>query len=779
MTNYKSRLLAATSFVLALSGVAHAQTAAPAAATGSTVEAVALDEVVVTATRRSERLQDVPLAVAAVSGDQLQSAGFKGITDLQYSVSGVQFGTTPNDSGFRLRGVGSAGGFTSSSESPVGLVVDGVVIGFGSPVDSLGDLERVEVLKGPQGTQFGKNASSGVISITTRKPSLSQATGDIFASYGSLNERDIHGGVSAPLSDTLAVGIFAFDKAYDGFVHNVVRNEDWGGIHNRGARGKVLWQPSDTFSAYLIGDYSRQKQKGPGQLWTLNKVPSADPNFNAPFTNLSALGVTAGSDNDKSIEDGGGTLGSKNYGGSLELNWELGDYTLTSLSAYRGYKDDPYAYSIDGSPYAKFTAHSNGQHKKQTSQEFRLTSPGAGRLSYVAGVYVSRLETKLTGESAQLRPAEPFSDVPVVSITAGLNYGKTTTDSAAVFADGRFKLTDTLSVLGGARLTKDKVEASNWSEIDPSLPAFLTAGGTVVPYAPRTLQTGSITKSSPSGRIGLDYKPNDDVLIFGTVARGYLGPTVTFAALSGTKTDVKPQTVNDITVGAKTQFLDHRLTLNVNAFYDKYNDLQTAVLRNNEFVTENAGGLSAKGFEIETILRVNSSLKLNASTTYSDAKYTDYITACPNNIVAAGTAAVAAHCNATGSTTANPLYQAKGQPLAGAPKVTAVLGANFEHAVTAGLTLDASANYSYRTKVQNSVGDPNTIQKGYGLLNVSVGVGPEDRQWRVGLFARNLLDQNYNAAIITLPFQTGYDGYVNWRTRDAQRTVGVSLEGHF
>ena len=775
MITYKSRLLAATSFVLVLSGAAHAQNAAPAQAT----EAVALDEVVVTATRRSERLQDVPLAVAAISGDQLQSAGFKGITDLQYSVSGVQFGATPNDSGFRLRGVGSAGGFSSSSESPVGLVVDGVVVGFGSPVDSLGDLERVEVLKGPQGTQFGKNASSGVISITTRKPSLSTASGDIFASYGSLNERDIHGGVTAPLSDELAVGLFLFDKAYDGFVRNVVRNEDWGGIHNRGARGKLYWQPDDKFSAYLIGDYSRQKQIGPSQLWTLNSVPKADSSFNLPFTNLTSLGVVAGANNDKSVEDGGGSYNTKNYGASLELNWNLGDYTLTSLTAYRGFKEDPRTYSIDASPYAKFTAQARGLVKSQQSQEFRLTSPSDGPLSYVAGVYVSRLETENTGESAQLRPATPFSTVPVVSITAGLNHGKTTTDSAAVFADGRFKLTDSLSLLGGARLTKDKVEASNWSELDPSLPPFLTRGGTTVPYGPRPLQTGSISKSSPSGRIGLDYKVSDDVMIFGTLARGYLGPTVTFSALSGTKTNVRPQTVDDITVGAKTQFLDHRLTLNVNAFRDKYTDLQTAVLRNHEFVTENAGGLKATGFEIETILRVNSSLKVNASTTYSDAQYTNYLTSCPNSIVSAGAAAVAAQCSAPGSTTANRLYQAKGQPLAGAPKVTAVIGANFEHSVSSALTLDASVNYAYRTKVQNGVGDVNTVQKGYGLLNMSVGVGPEDRQWRVGLFARNLLDQNYNAAIITLPFQSGSDGYINWRARDAQRTVGVTLEGQF
>ncbi len=768
MNGFKISLLAATGVSVAVGGAAHAEQAS--SAKGATTESpIAIEEVVVTATRRSERLQDVPLAVSAVSGDQLAATGAKQVTDLQYSVSGVQFGNTPNDSGFRLRGVGSAGGFTSSSESPVGLVVDGVVAPFGSPADSLGDLERVEVLKGPQGTQFGKNASSGVISITTRKPSLTQATVDVFASYGSLNERDVHGGVTAPLSDTLAVGLFVYDKAYDGFIHNVVRNEDWGGIHNNGARGKLYWKPSDTFSAYLIGDYSRQRQKGPGQLWTINKAPASD----LAFSNLSSLGVTAGASNDESVEEGAGSFATTNLGGSLELNWEAGDYTLTSLSAYRGYKEDPFTYAIDGSSLARFTAQAKGSVKTQASQEFRITSPSGGRLSYVAGLFLSRLEVENRGESAQLRPALQYGSSYTISITAGFNHTQTTTDSAAIFADGRFKLTDTLSLLGGARFTKDKIEAANWTTVDPSLDS------SVVGNVARARVTGESSKTSPSGRIGLDWKPSDNVLVFGTVARGYLGPTVTFSALSGTKTNVAPQTVDDVTVGAKTTLLDRRLTLNGNIFYDKYTDLQTAVLRNNEFVTENAGGLEAKGFEIEANLRVNSFLKLNASTTYSDAKYTDYITSCPNSIVNAGTAAVAAKCNATGSTSANPLYQAAGQPLAGAPKVTAVLGASFERPITNALTLDASANYSYRTKTQNSVGDANTIQKGYGVLNVSAGIGPEDRQWRVGVFARNLLKQDFNAAVITLPFQSGYDGYINWRTREAERTIGVTLEGHF
>ncbi|MET0366090.1 MAG: TonB-dependent receptor plug domain-containing protein, partial [Sphingobium sp.] len=182
--------LAGTSMIALAAPAAAQDTAAPQAATDATAGS---EDIVVTASRRAERLQDVPIAVSAISAEQLGKTGFKNLTDIAYTFSGVQFGTTPNDAGFRVRGVGTLGGFTSASEAPVGLVVDNVVVGFGSPVNSLGDLERIEVLKGPQGTQFGKNASSGIINITTKKPQLGKLTGNAFASYGSLNERDIHG----------------------------------------------------------------------------------------------------------------------------------------------------------------------------------------------------------------------------------------------------------------------------------------------------------------------------------------------------------------------------------------------------------------------------------------------------------------------------------------------------------------------------------------------------------------------------------------------------------
>ncbi|ANI79452.1 TonB-dependent receptor [Sphingobium sp. EP60837] len=742
-------------------------------------------DIVVTATRRAERLQDVPLAVSALGGEQLAATGFKDLTNIAYTFSGVQFGTTPNDAGFRVRGVGTLGGFTSASEAPVGLVVDNVVIGFGSPVNSLGDLERIEVLKGPQGTQFGKNASSGVINITTKKPELGEFSGNIYGSYGSFDERDIHGAVNVPIGSKAALNIYAFDRAYDGFIKNVVRDETWGGQHYYGTRAKLLVEPTEGLSVTLIGDYSRQKQKGPGQTWTLNKLSAAQTApggiAGVPFVNLAALGVTPGLHNEVSIEDGAGFYDVENYGASLQLDLELGDYTLTSVSAWREFNEAPFTYAIDGLPYEKFFAKSKGETKRFYSQELRLTSPQGQPLEYIAGLFFSRQKTGLGGgQSAILRPALPYSTFPTISITAGYNVTRTKSDSAALFFDGKYHITDTLSLLGGARLTRDKVTALNYSYVDPELEPFVpptpannfTPSGTL-PYAVRAPQTGRAKKTDISGRLGLEYKPDRDLLFYATYARGYLGPTVTFSGLSGTRSTVAPQTVDDITAGAKMQFLDRTLTVNLNAFWDKYKDLQTSVFDGQEFLTENAGGAEVKGFEVELVARPSKTFSVNASFTYSDAKFTDYITACPTVFVVAGTAATV--CNA--SATPGQLFDASGEVLPGSPKYSIVLGANWEYPITDRLTFDASSNLSFRSKTQNAVGDKNTIQPAYEVVNVNLGIGDADGAWRVGGFVRNLFDVDFNSAILGLPFSDG--GYVNWRTREAERTFGVSFEARF
>lgn len=738
-----------------------------------------LEEVVVTATRREERLQDVPLAVSALSADQLAGTGFKELSDIQYALPGVYFGSTPNDAGFRLRGVGTAGGFSSSSEQNVGTVVDGVVIPIGNPVASLGDIDRVEVLKGPQGTQFGKNASSGVVSITTRAPNLDETQGGAFASYGELSERDVHASLSVPFGGTAAAAIYAFDKEYDGFVENNALDKDWGGSHSSGARGKLLWKPNDAFSAYVIGDYSRTTLDGPGQLWTLNRLsPIYDPFFNPPFVNLASLGVMPGFDNEVSVEEYDSRSKSENYGASLELNLAIGEGTLTSITAYRVSKGDPMNFAIDGSPMARFRSQNYGAESNFTSQEIRWTSPSDRTLEYVAGVYLSRQKTGLgNGQSAQLRP-NPTDQNFIVSISNGIGKASTTSESAAVFVDGSLRFTDTLRLIGGARYTSDDVEASTVSAIDPAFPPGPSAAGFVVPYMPTPYTTGATKDDNVSGRLGLEFKPDDDLLFYATAARGYLGPTVTFSILSSTRSDVGAQTVDDITVGFKTQFLNRRLTVNGNVFYDDYTDLQTSVFNGLEFVTENAGGLKTKGFELELALAATDSLRMNLGYTYADAYFTDYVTACPPSVEIQGAAAVAATCNAPGSTPAEALYQAAGDQLPGAPRSTVTAGIDFLRPIGATLALDANANYYYRDEVWNSAGDTLTIHPDYQIVNLGFGLGDADRAWRIGVFARNVFDERFQAGLLATPF-TNPGGVMNWNTRDGRRTVGISAEVRF
>ncbi|WP_226016773.1 TonB-dependent receptor [Novosphingobium sp. FKTRR1] len=778
-----------------LAGISLFAIAAPAFAAEAPAEGaaeaptIAPGEIVVTASRRAERLQDVPLAVSAVSGAQLTESGFQKLTDIQFQFSGVQFGTSPNDSGFRLRGVGTAGGFSSSSEQNVGTVVDNVVIPFGNPVNSLGDLERVEVLKGPQGTQFGKNASSGVINITTAKPKFDKISGKAFASYGELNEVNTNAQINLPLSSNAALGVYGFYRRNDGFIQNVVRNEKWGGEESYGGRAKLLWEPTDGLSFYLIGDYSKITRTGPGQLWTLASLPydtAFNPLMGLRFANLAALGVTPGFKNDKSVEEYAGYSSEQNYGASLEINLELGGgYNLTSVSAWRRLDEGPQSFSIDGSSAPIFTAQPTGTDQSFASQELRLSSPKGSAFEFTGGVYAS---SRKVGDDndfnrAQLRPAYPFTPIalgptlsvtPVVNISGGQGNTQTKSDSVAGFIDGKFHVTQQFAILGGFRVQRDKVHSRFFSIIDPayapgSLDFATTPAGFVVPYSPSALVSGKTSKTGWSGRAGLEYKVDNDVMLFGTIARGYLGPTVTFSGLTGTKTSVDPQTVRDVTIGIKSQLFNRAVTFNANVFFDKYTNLQTSVFNGIEFLTENAGGFEAKGFEFDAAWRVSREFSLNGSFTYSDTKFTDYVTACPAVVKAGYT------CYTQNGTS---LVQAAGEPLSGAPKYSATFGADIRLPINDSLAFDWSGNVYYRSRVQYDVANALSFQPGYATIGLNAGLGHPDGNWRIGVFARNLLDKRFHASVIGLPFADA-GGEVNWLTREGRRTVGANLQVKF
>ncbi|NOW48584.1 iron complex outermembrane receptor protein [Novosphingobium sp. SG751A] len=742
------------------------EAAAPAA------QSLAPGEIVVTAQRRAERLQDVPLAVSAISAQQMTSGGFQKLSDLQYQVSGLQFGSSPNDSGYRLRGVGTAGGFSSASEQNVGTVVDNVIIPFGNPVNSLGDLERVEVLKGPQGTQFGKNASSGVVNITTAKPKFDRVSGKVFASYGSLNEINTNAQLNLPTSENSAVGLYGFYRKNDGFLYNATLKKYWGDEASYGGRAKFFYQPSDDFSVYVIGDYSRTSTRSPGQLWTISSLPSfANPLMAARFGNLTSLGITPGFNNTQSAENTDGWTSERNYGASVEINKKLGAMNLTSITAYRGFIQGAAQFGIDGSSVTVFQAQPTAQHQSFLSQEIRLTSASGSKLEYTTGVYGSRRKTGNPGDynRAQLLPANPFSAF-IVNISAGQANTQTRSDSLAAFIDGKYHVTEHVSLLGGFRYQYDWVNASFQSIIDPAYaPGTVVNGIFVTPYTPVALKTGANAKGGWSGKAGAEYKVDRDLMFFGTIARGYLGPTVAFSGLSGTASSVKPQTVRDITIGFKSQLFNRAVTFNASAFFDKYNNLQTSVFNGVEFLTESAGGFEAKGFEFDARWRVSPEFSLNGGLTYSDTKFTDYVTACPAVLKAGLT------CYTQNGTA---LLQAAGEPLSGAPKVSFTFGADIKLPINERLAFDWSSNVYYRSKVQYDVGNALSYQPGYYTIGLNTGIGAPDGGWRVGLFVRNLLDQRFHASVIGLPFADA-GGEVNWLTREGRRTIGVSATAKF
>ncbi|MFM6854694.1 MAG: TonB-dependent receptor domain-containing protein, partial [Sphingopyxis sp.] len=369
----------------------------------------------------------------------------------------------------------------------------------------------------------------------------------------------------------------------------------------------------------------------------------------------------------------------------------------------------------------------------------------------------------------QLRPALPFSTSPQLSISNGLSTTQTQTESAAIFADGSARLSPTMRVLIGGRYSYDWVKASSFSIVDPAYPPLLGANGFTIPYTPRALDSGSTSKGDWSGRFGFEYAPNRDLMFFATIARGYLGPTVTFSGLTGTRTNVAPQTVRDITVGFKSQLFDRQVTLNANLFFDDYNNLQTSVFNGLEFLTENAGGFRANGFEMDAAWRVSPRFGLNGSFTYSDTQFTDYVTACPK-VVKAGLTCYTAN--------GTSLLQAAGEPLSGAPKYSATFGADFNHPVGDALVVDASTNIYYRSRVQYDVGNAISYQPGYYTIGATFGIGAQDRSWHVGVFARNLMDTRFHTAVIGLPFSDA-GGEVNWLSLEGRRTVGVTADMRF
>lgn len=720
------------------------------------------NDIVVTATRREERLQDVPLAVTAVSGDDLARSALKEVTDIQYLAPNITFSATnpvSNGGGYQVRGIGTQT-YDSGVEQTVGLVVDGVVIGLSRDPASTGfaDIERVEVLRGPQGTLFGKNSSAGVIQIVTRKPQIGKSAMSLDLRYGERNDRAVQVSANVPLGDTLALRFAGYANGQDGAIPYVLDpSRAVGDRRNKGIRAKLLWEPSAGASFLLSGEYQTGFARDGQLIHSLGSSALYKSQFDR-FAVKPGPGVYA------SYIDGDWTARTRLYGTSLEANLDVGEHVLTSITAYRNLKVTQLA-DIDAAPVSIFNNSDGGVDSNQFTQELRLTSPSGERIEYVLGLYYYRTENG--GDALQYGDFYGAYGVPVV-IGGGTRTQTNKVRSLAAFGNATFKLTDGVKLIGGLRYTNDRNHGT--LVITPvTFPAFPIS--VAAPY------DGTVKGDNLSGRVGLQVEPSRDVMFYATFATGWKGPAID--GTGGVIREVRPETVRSYEIGAKTSFLDGRATFNVSAYWSNYKNFQTTTFDLNAtppaFYLSNAGLLRARGVEVETSLRVSSALRLTASGSYSDATFRDFIGPCYPGQPTSEKVGVDCYVP-TGMTESVADY--RGFRLPNAPKWSYTLRADYRQPVGSDLQFDTGVNWAWRDDTLAVNGDPKSRIGAYGLFNGTMGIGAEDGGWRLGVYARNLFNKHFGAPYAASS-QINPGGYSIIVMPEAFRTIGGTASFRF
>ena len=758
-----------TPLLALLAGSAWAQDKPSQAASEAPVQ---LQEIIVTAQKRSENIQTVPVAVSVVTAEDLRTLHIFDASQLQYAIPSLQEESVNNQVGatnFFIRGIGTAI-YGPAIESSVSTVIDDVVMARPSMgVVQFFDLDRVEVLRGPQGTLFGKNASAGVVNIVTAKPRLNQWESLDHLSYGKTsdasagNEIVAQGVVNLPITADSAARLSGFVTRQDGFARNVFRDEDLG-LTEYGARAKYLWEPGRDWQVYLAADYARET--GPAGS-VLVRRHDASGGFTA--TEDSSVGITASPNNLNVAGNGPTSNWFEVGGGQARVAYTFGDgLTLTDIAAYRFYHDAS-ALDTDLLPISFFDMNLQGRHQKQVSNEFRVTSPSGGRLTYQLGLYyldVTDYGSNTLG--ANLEPVFPPPPAGVLANVGSIGSSLVRNYNYAAFGQGTLSLVDSLRLILGGRLTYDDIRASGGS----------TGAGFLVPLSPTATTQGGFTKANFSFKTGLEEDFRPGIMGYVTFARGYKSPT--FGGATGL-TPIRPEIPLDAEAGLKSTLLDRRLVLDVAVFHTKFEDFQAqaydpSLLR---FTTTNAGTLLEKGVEVDLRALPAEGLSVTGGVTFNDAVYQSFV---------GDSCYYGEPSGATGMNVCLPdgTSNSTGNQLALAPRWVGSLMTDYQHPIGDGWDGVLSLTYYYRSSASYTAShDPRTVVGGFGIFGGSLGAQTSDGRVRVALFARNLFNKRVPTFIVADPVSpldgdvTRGGDYLQQFDESSFRTVGLSLDLRF
>ena len=733
---------------------------APGLAWGqSSADDIALQSVTVTATRRTESLQTVPVAVSVVTGAELERANRNTLGALATQVPSLNFrtGASNKDTSLFVRGVGTVS--TSPGVEPtVSTVIDGVVLSRpGQATLDLLDVERVEVLRGAQGTLFGKNASAGVVNITTQAPAR-EVEGYVDASYFPQdNERRLRAGLSGPLADGVRASITALSARFDGNVTNVFDGSTVNGYGKQGARAKVQIDAARDVTVTIAADAMNARDNVPTGVVTRTSTVAYPSGAVRSFPAFAAAlaPVVAADDNRRINANLETRVEDQNRGISAQIDMRLGSHTLTSITAMRGWVNTQFQ---DGDRLSKPVAGLPQSHDtgtlafSQASQELRLASGSGGAVDYVAGWFYLHTDDRETYR----RDVQRVGAGGALFDDFGLAHYSTASDSTALFGEGRWHVTPTARVLAGLRWTEDRLGYSHQRVVSTPDAQF---NGAVPGVNPPVSNSGSTTESGTTARLGGQWDIAKDVNTYLTYSKGYKGPAynVFFNMQDRDALAIKPETSGSVEWGLKSEWLARTVRVNLSAFSTDYSNYQANFfdLVGSTVVTRliNAGTVSTRGVELDLEARVNSRFTVSGSAAHIRARIDQFN--CP--------AGAAASCDVNG------------KPLPFAPDWKVVVRGNYRVALAGGRQLDLDTDYNWQSEVQYDIGQfADTVQGAYGLWNASVALSDPSSGWRATLLAKNLANQSY------APFLVRGGMFVNrWVPRDDQRYFGITLRLDF
>ena len=736
MKKFSSTALMLAGSVLG-SGIAYAQQdAAPEQASNGAAD------IVVTAQRRSENVMKVPLNVTVVGADIIKNNGVSDLRDLTRFAPSVQYSS---DGQFSVRGVGTAT-FAPTVESSVSQVVDDIVLGSRAfATAAFFDVERVEVLNGPQGLLFGKNASAGLINITTVKPKLGVTSGDAQIEVASRNRPgangrgvDLRGGINLPVGANSAVRISGIYSNQDPVTRNIfaatTRQDE--AQEKYGVRAKWLSEFDSGLSVYIIGDYFRSS----GVAGTYDSTfRSLGANSQYPEI-LAAAGVAPGAENFLTATNAATYNDVKTGGVQANISYEF-DNGL-QVSNIVGWKTAKQAYQFDSdySPVNFFDKNNFSSKYEQVSEELRVALPSGHRLSGQAGLYYFWSKNRnivsrggLNGLPSFVTSGFPFCvNAPVMvgpppaCNVSNVNFLGSDSDltnknvSYAAYGQLSYELIDGLKLTAGGRVTRDKVDLDMIENADNY---FVTLG------IPNNRVNESVSNTNFSWKLGLDWQATPTTLLYGFYGRGYKGPGFSNAAPApNVSLAVQPEISDGGEVGIKTSLFDRMLTLSVSAYYTKFKDLQVQAfnLPLQTITLTNAGKATAKGIDISAQLRPFEGLTISQAATIAQARYDSFPGAqCYTSQTDPGCATLG-------------VFDAAGRDMPLSAKFTATTIADYRFAITQALQGVVTVNYQHRSRLNTGFA-PEQLIAPLDRFDASIGVRKE--AWNLSLFCRNCFNQ--------------------------------------